>query len=78
MTRLMKNFQIGQSVVVSSAGGWKVDAPGTIVAGPEPISTRQGDEYYYWVEFDQPQQDINGPDEYTRAQILSRYINGKN
>ena len=71
----MKSFEIGSRVKVSSRGGWKNDCLGTIAGGPEPVETLQGPENYYWVEFDEPQEDINGPDSYSKAQILSCYLN---
>ena len=71
----VKKLEIGNRVEVSSKGGWKNDFFGTVVDGPEPVETLKGTENYYWVEFDEPQEDINGPDQYSKAQILSCYIN---
>lgn len=44
------------------------------MGGPEPTTTVQGPEDYYWVQFDETQQCIDGDDEYYKAQILSRYL----
>ena len=41
---------------------------------PEPVDTVRGPEYFYWVEFDEPQQAIDGADTYRKAQILSCYL----
>ena len=75
MKELKKQFKINDRVVVSAEGGWKRNCSGRISGGPEPVETMQGPEYYYWVEFDEPEEDINGPDKYQKAQILSYYIN---
>jgi len=29
---------------------------------------------FYWLQFDEPQEDVNDPDKYSKAQILSCYI----
>ena len=71
---MKKAFALGTRVVVSKDGGWQRDAKGVVVAGPEVIQTLQGEDYYWWVEFEEPERDINGPDQYRKAQILSRYI----
>ncbi len=73
-TSRLKVYESGSRVVVSTQGGWKNNGSGTIVGKAEPVTTLQGDDYYYWVEFDEPQEDINGPDKYYKAQILSRYL----
>lgn len=70
----MKQFAINEQVVVLAAGGWKKSSRGTVCGGPEPVATLQGPEYFYWVEFDEPQEDINGSDKYRKAQILSCYL----
>ncbi|MGH1375180.1 MAG: hypothetical protein ACRBCK_02430 [Alphaproteobacteria bacterium] len=67
-------FQIGDKVIVSKDGGWKNDCSGVICSAPEPIDTLKGPENFYWVRFDQPEQDVNGDDEYIKAQVLSCYI----
>jgi len=71
----VKYFKLGTRVVVSSEGGWKNDFSGTICSEAEPVETLQGNENFFWVEFEEPQEDINGSEKYTRAQILSCYIN---
>jgi hypothetical protein len=70
----VKFFNIGERVSVSTEGGWKKDFTGVIVDGPEAIDTLKGPENFCWVQFDEPQEDINGSDEYYKAQILSCYI----
>jgi hypothetical protein len=72
--QLQKNFQLGTKVIVSAKGGWQRDAMGTIVAGPEPIKTLQGQDFYWWVEFLIPERDLDNDGPYSKAQILSRYI----
>ena len=75
MTQRKKIFNMNDSVIVSAKGGWKRDCKGTICSDTEPVTTLQGSEYYYWVKFDEREEDINGPDKYSKAQILSQYIN---
>lgn len=70
----MKHFADHARVVVSKAGGWKNDCPGIVLGDGEPVTTLQGAELYYWVSFDTPEQDVNGDDKYTKAQVLSRYL----
>jgi len=70
----MKNFALNDRVTVSSSGGWKNTFAGTICGGPEPFQTLQGPEAFYWVQFDESQEDVTGPDVYTRARVLSRYL----
>ncbi|MBK6896417.1 MAG: hypothetical protein IPH06_07490 [Alphaproteobacteria bacterium] len=67
-------FEIGERVIVSSEGGWKNNCPGVITGGPEWVITLEGNEDYFWVTFDTPQEDINDDHKYAKAQILSRYI----
>lgn len=54
--------------------GWRQPTFGCIVDGPELVSTLQGEDFYYWIEFDTPQHDLSGDGPYRRAQILSRYL----
>ncbi len=70
----MKPFNLGDKVTVSAIGGWKKESTGVVVGGPERIETLQGPENYFWVEFDIPQQAIDGDETYTKAQILSCYL----
>jgi hypothetical protein len=72
--QLRKTFRLGAKVVVSAKGGWRRDALGVIVAGPDPIETLQGQDLYWWVEFAVPEHDLDGDGPYYKAQILSRYI----
>ena len=71
---LAKNFKLGDRVTVSASGGWKRSFEGAIVGGPESTTTMQGPEDYYWVQFDENRQCVDGDDEYYKAQILSRYL----
>lgn len=72
--QLRRTFKMGAKVLVSARGGWHRDALGRIVAGPEPIQTLQGEDFFWWVEFLVPERDIDGDGPYRKAQILSRYI----
>ena len=74
LTRIRQEFASGEKVTVSGAGGWKRDAHGVIVGGPEAVTTRQGEDYFYWVEFDEPERDLDGDGPYYKAQVLSQYI----
>ena len=71
----MKNFELGARVIVSSEGGWKNNCLGVICSEAEPAETLKGNENFFWVQFDEPQEDINDSDKYSKAQILSCYIN---
>jgi hypothetical protein len=70
----MKNFALRDRVLVSSSGGWKKSSIATIVSEPEPVDTLKGPEFYYWVDFDEPQETLDGDDVYGKAQILSCYL----
>ena len=70
----MKSFSLGDRVSVSALGGWKNTSAGTVVSEPEPIDTLKGPECYYCVEFDEPQEAVDGDDAYRKAQILSCYL----
>jgi len=72
--QLRKTFSIGAKVRVSKKGGWQRDAFAVVIAGPEPVTTRQGEDYYWWVEFVEPERDAEDDGPYHQAQILSRYI----
>ncbi|WP_431095316.1 hypothetical protein [Polaromonas aquatica] len=41
---------------------------------PEATETLLGVTFVHWVQFDEPQEDINGPDKYRKAQILGEYL----
>ena len=71
---LKQVFVLGERVRVAAACGWRRDAVGVICSGPDPIETRQGDDFYYWVEFDAPEHDLSEDGPYRKAQILSRCI----
>ncbi len=71
---MMKEFKLGDRVRISFEGGWKNSFPGIVCGGPDPVQTVKGPEYFYWVQFDEPQEDNNGPDKYDKAQILSCYL----
>ena len=70
----MKTFSLHDRVSVSSLGGWKSTFLGTVCSGADPIQTMKGPEAFYLVQFDEPQQDISGPDLYEKAQVLSCYL----
>ena len=67
-------FASGSRVRVLKAGGWKRSFTGTVVNEPDPTETLLGPTFVHWVEFDEPQEDINGPDVYRKAQILGEYL----
>lgn len=74
-TELRKIFLLGDEVIVSHVGGWKKNVKGIIVSEPENIDTLQGADFFYWVEFDEPQEDTEDDGyQYSKAQILSRFI----
>ena len=72
--RRKKRIPIGAVVEVSAEGGWRVDCEAKARSGPEPVETRQGEDYFYWVDFDVPQHDLSDDGPYESAQILSRYL----
>jgi hypothetical protein len=68
-------FAIGTQVLVSAVGGgWRNDFRGTISSTLETVQTVQGEDYFYWVQFDAPQHDLSNDGPYYKAQILSRYL----
>jgi len=69
-----KQFNLNDKVLVNSKGGWKRTCVGSICSVAEPVETLQGSEFFYWVEFNEPEEDVNGTDKYSKAQILSQYI----
>ena len=72
---MRQSFAIGERVSVSAAcAGWRDNSSGTICGGPEPVQTVQGEDYYYWVQFDSPQHDLSEDGPYYKAQILSRCL----
>jgi len=72
---MRQTFPIGTRVFVSATcGGWRDDSRGVICGGPETIQTVQGEDYYYWVQFDAPQHDLSDDGPYYKAQILSRCL----
>ena len=72
---MRQHFAVGARVQVSGAcGGWQNDSRGVVVAAPEPVQTVQGEDYFYWVQFDSPQRDLSDDGPYTKAQILSRCL----
>ena len=74
MSAQAKVFAVNDRVLVLPEGGWKQAAYGLIRSADEPVETLQGHDFFYWVAFDEPQEDINGPDKYSKAQILSCYL----
>jgi hypothetical protein len=71
---LKRLFRVGERVWVRAAGGWRKDFPGVIASLPEPVQTRQGEDFFYCVDFEAPQDDLSEDGPYVRAQILSRYL----
>jgi hypothetical protein len=65
---------VGDRIRVSRHAGWKRSFLGTVSSNPEPTETRLGPDVLYWIEFDEPQEDMTGEDGYTKAQILSSYL----
>jgi len=71
----MKNkFNLGDKVLVSHEGGWQKNSLGFICGDPELVETNQGNNYFYWVEFYEPQNDLSNTGPYRKAQILSQYL----
>lgn len=72
---MRQTFAIGARVFVSGVcGGWRHDSEGVILSAPEPVQTVQGEDYFYWVQFDVPQHDLSDDGPYYKAQMLSRCI----
>jgi len=72
---MRQRFAIGARVKVSGAcGGWRDDSTGVIVAAAEPVQTVQGEDFFYWVQFDTPQHDLSNDGPYSKGQILSRCL----
>jgi len=71
---LRKKYKTGDIVVIAEKGGWQPDTRGIVIGGPETVWTRQGADYYYWVEFSIPAYDLSDDGPYEKAQILSRFI----
>jgi hypothetical protein len=71
----LPSYSRGDRVTVSRHAGWKRNFLGTISSSPEPAETLLGSVDIYWIEFDEPQEDMTG-DGYTyiKAQILSVYL----
>jgi len=72
--RKQLHYPAGSRVRVLTAGGWKRSFTGTVVSEPEATTTLQGHTYIHWVKFDEPQEDINGADRYSKAQILGEFL----
>ncbi len=65
---MRQQLPLGTRVIVSGAcGGWRADSRGVICGGPEPIQTVQGEDYFYWVQFDVPQYDGDDDGPYSKA-----------
>lgn len=72
---LLQTFAAGARVSVSGiCGGWGNDSTGVIVGEPESVETVQGEDYWYWVQFEVPQHDLSNDGPYYKAQILSRCL----
>jgi len=72
--RMDKIFNDGQKVTVLKVGGWKNDFSGVVCGSPETIETVDGDEFCYFIKFDEPQHDLSNDGPYKKAQILDRFI----
>lgn len=73
--RLQQDVSIGARVMVSAkCAGWQSDFHGLICSTPEPVDTRRGLDYVYWVQFDSPQHDLSEDGPYFKAQILGRCL----
>jgi len=55
-------------------GPWPDEPSGMIKGPPTIVTTTSGSERSYWVEFDQPQHDVDGGGPYVASQVLERYI----
>lgn len=82
-----QQFEAGQHVRVHSdpehgPGPWPAEPRGTILAHPLaeagevsiPTDTLQGPRRTYWVEFDEPQFDLDGFGPYSMSEVLDEYI----
>lgn len=82
------NFVIGQRIKISSNYHWAKNATGEITKPPEFITevvtdwkglvrkleSSEGILSFYWIKFDEPQNDIDGDGHYQEAEIDSRYL----
>jgi len=71
---LKQELPAGTRVFVSSQGGWRDDCLGFVRGAAETVQTVQGEDYFYWVEFDTPQHDLSEGGPYRKAQVLARYL----
>lgn len=72
---LLQSLAIGSHVLVSATcAGWRNDFYGVICGGPERVETMQGQDYFYWIQFDSPQHDLSEDGPYYKAQILGRCL----
>jgi len=71
---LKQELPAGTRVFVSSQGGWRGDCLGFVRGDAESVQTVQGEDYFYWVEFDTPQHDLSEGGPYRKAQVLARYL----
>jgi hypothetical protein len=55
-------------------GPWPAQPTGTVSSGPEMVESATGPVATYWVEFDEPQRDVDGDGPYVSSQILERYL----
>jgi hypothetical protein len=70
-----KHFAVGARVRVPAEAGWRTDFVGTITARPpRQVTTTTGDDWFYWVDFDEGQYDVDGDGPYVDAEILSSYL----
>ena len=74
-TQLEQTFPIGARVLVSAqCAGWRNDFPGVVCSGPEPVQTIQGQDHFYWVQFDSAQHDLSLDGPYYKGQILGQCL----
>jgi hypothetical protein len=72
--QMSQKFARGSRVRVSATGGWKQSFCGAVRADPESTVTLKGAAFIHWVEFDEPQECVDGSDQYITAQILGCYL----
>lgn len=68
-----KKFCEGERVLVAWTAGFHEDCYGTIIGTPQLITNMEGEDYYYWVKFDEPLKNLRYR-EIEKVQILSCYL----
>ena len=73
--QLKQAFPIGSRVLVSAlCAGWRNDFFGVVCSEPEPVQTMQGQDFFYWVQFDSAQHDLSQDGPYNKGQILGQCL----